>query len=213
MLPTECKSDWKGSIRMLVHVYNCTHNSAMGFSSYLLMHGRQVWLPINVTLGITPKLITMPTSSIYFQKLRDHFKWAYRKVNLFQQKEAQCHKWNFDIHSEAVSLRMGDMVTVHITAFKGRYEMQIRWENREYVMEQQPYPNLPIYVVTSYRWGRVQPYPTQKLPVAHQQQSGTGGRWKPCGGTWIQWETNSSTTWEWCIASQLPNWKSARRHA
>ena len=27
---------------------------------------------------------------------------------------------------------------------------------------------------TAHRWGRVQPYPTQKLPVAHQQQSGTG---------------------------------------
>ena len=25
--------------------------------------------------------------------------------------------------------------------------MQDRWENREYIVEKQPYPNLPVYVV------------------------------------------------------------------
>ena len=41
MLPLECKSNWKGSIGVLVHTYNCTQNSAMGFSPYFLMYGRQ----------------------------------------------------------------------------------------------------------------------------------------------------------------------------
>ena len=39
------------------------------------------------------------------------------------------------------------MVLVHVTAFKGRHKVQSRWENREYVVEWQPYPNLPVYVV------------------------------------------------------------------
>ena len=39
------------------------------------------------------------------------------------------------------------MVLVHVTTFKGRHKIQRRWENREYLVEQQPYPNLPIYVV------------------------------------------------------------------
>ena len=42
---------------------------------------------------------------------------------------------------------MGDMVLVHVTAFKGRHKIQSRWENREYVVEWHPYPNLPMYVV------------------------------------------------------------------
>ena len=62
MLPPECKSDWKGSIGVMVHAYNCTQNSAMGFSSYYLMYGMQPHLPINVTLGLALRLITMPTS-------------------------------------------------------------------------------------------------------------------------------------------------------
>ena len=39
------------------------------------------------------------------------------------------------------------MVLVHVTAFKGQHKMQDRWENREYVVEKQPYPDLPVYVV------------------------------------------------------------------
>ena len=41
MLPPECKSNWKGKIGMLVHMFNCTHNSAMGFSPSFLMYIRQ----------------------------------------------------------------------------------------------------------------------------------------------------------------------------
>ena len=37
MLPPEHKSNWKGSIGVLVHAYNCTWNSVTGFSLYFLM--------------------------------------------------------------------------------------------------------------------------------------------------------------------------------
>ena len=36
------------------------------------------------------------------------------------------------------------MVLVHVTAFKGCHKMQDRWENREYIVEKQPYPNIPV---------------------------------------------------------------------
>ena len=39
------------------------------------------------------------------------------------------------------------MVLVHVTTFKGHHKMQDRWENRENVVEKQPYPNIPVYVV------------------------------------------------------------------
>ena len=58
-LPTECKSDWKGSIGVLVHAYNCTQNSATGFSPYFLMYGRKPCLPIGITLGLATNLIVM----------------------------------------------------------------------------------------------------------------------------------------------------------
>ena len=42
--------------------------------------------------------------------------------------------------ASAVSLRMGDMVLVHVTAFKGRHKIQSRWENREYVVRMATLP-------------------------------------------------------------------------
>ena len=39
------------------------------------------------------------------------------------------------------------MVLVHVTTFKGCNKMQDRWENREYVVEKWPYPNIPVYVI------------------------------------------------------------------
>ena len=125
-LPPECKSDWKSSIGVLVHTYNCTQNSATGFSPYFLMHGRQPQLPIDITLGLTPKSVAMPTSTKYVQKIKEHVRCTHKKANLFQQKEAQCHKQNYDKCSKAVALRTGDTVLIHVTAFKGRHKIQNR---------------------------------------------------------------------------------------
>ena len=46
-------------------------------------------------------------------------------------------------------MEVGDMVLVHVTAFKGHHKIQDQWENREYVVEKWPYPNVPtpVYVV------------------------------------------------------------------
>ena len=54
MLPPEKKSEWKNHIGTLVHAYNCTRNSATGFSPYYVMYRRQPNLLVDVTLGLAP---------------------------------------------------------------------------------------------------------------------------------------------------------------
>ena len=44
-------------------------------------------------------------------------------------------------------MEVGDTVLVCVTTFKGCHKIQDRWENRGYVVEKQPYPNVPVYVV------------------------------------------------------------------
>ena len=68
-LPKKKKSEWKNHIAALVHAYNCTQNSATGFSPYFLMFGRQPHLPINVTLGLAPQTITEPNTPKFVQKI------------------------------------------------------------------------------------------------------------------------------------------------
>ena len=131
----------------MVHAYNCTQNSATGFSPYYLMFGRQPCLPVDVALGLVPCTIMEPNTSKFIQKLRECTKWAHEKAEAFQAKEAQRHKCNYDKRSRAAALEVGYMVLVHVTTFKGHHKMQDRWENREYVVEKWPYPNIPVYMV------------------------------------------------------------------
>ena len=46
-----------------------------------------------------------------------------------------------------MALEVGDIILVHVTAFKGHHKIQDRWENREYVVEKWPYHNVPVYIV------------------------------------------------------------------
>ena len=132
----------------------------MGFSPYYLMYRRQPHLLVDVTLGLAPHTTTAQNTSKFVQKMREHAKWAQKKAESFQAKEAQCHKRNFDKRSKAVALEVGDMVLVHVTTFKCHHKIQDRWENREDIVEKQPYPDVPVYVVCSRDWGRVQLDPT-----------------------------------------------------
>ena len=109
------------------------------------MYGRQPHLPVDVTLGLVPQMMTAPDTTKFIQKMREHAKWAQKKPEAFQAKAAKCHKCNYD--SRAAALEVGDTVLVHVTAFKGCHKIQDRWENREYVMEKWPYPNVTVYVV------------------------------------------------------------------
>ena len=63
---------------------------------------------------------------------------------------------------------MGDMVLVCVTTFKGQHKIQSRWENRKYLVECQPYPNLPVYVVHPIDGEGHSLYPTSEFPVTHQ---------------------------------------------
>ena len=123
-LPKEKKSEWKNHIGMLVHAYNCTQNSATGFSPYYLMFGIQPHLPVDVKLGLAPCTIMEPNTSKFVQKMRESTSWALTKAEAFQEREAQWHKRNCDKRGKGVALEVGDLVLVCVTAFKGHHKIQ-----------------------------------------------------------------------------------------
>ena len=51
-LTSEQKKDWKNHVSAMVHAYNCTKNTATGFSPYYLLFGRKPRLPVDVKFGL-----------------------------------------------------------------------------------------------------------------------------------------------------------------
>ena len=197
----------------LVYAYSCTHNSAMSFHPYLLMYSRQSWLPIDAILGVIPKFITMHTTSKYVQKLRDCIKWAYRKADLFQRKEVQHHKQRLWQMQQGSILEDGRHGPCPCHCLQGQAQNSGQMGQQGVCGGMAALPKPTSICGMSHRQWNVQPYPAQKLPVAHELQSGTVGKWKLCEGRWIQWWTNSSTTHEWCIVGWPPDQKLNRWHA
>ena len=51
-LTPEQKKDWKTYVPAMMHAYNCTRNTANGYSPYYLLFGRDPRLPIDVEFGL-----------------------------------------------------------------------------------------------------------------------------------------------------------------
>ena len=144
MLPPEKKSEWKNHIGMLVHAYNCSQNSATGFSPYYLMYVRQPCLPIDITLGLAPHTTTVPKHLKICTKDERACKMGPEKA--FQAKEPQCHKKNYDKWRKAAALEVGDMVLVCVTTLRAVTKSRTYGRIGNFV-EKLSYPNVPVYVV------------------------------------------------------------------
>ena len=154
-LTPEQKKDWKSHVPALVHAYNCTRNTATGFSSYFLLFGREPRLPVDVEFGLQRGgQKGSPGESNYISQLKKRLQFAYRKAKCMAQKQQARHRGLYNLRCRGATLSVGDLVLVKQTAWKGRHKIQDRWEDREYQVEDQPTPGIPVYTVKSLSGGQ-----------------------------------------------------------
>ena len=154
-LTPEQKKDWKSHVPALVHAYNCTRNTATGFSPYFLLFGRKPRLPVDVEFGLQRGgQKGSPGESNYISQLKKRLQFAYRKAKCMAQKQQARHRGLYNLRCRGATLSVGDLVLVKQTAWKGRHKIQDRWEDREYQVVDQPTPGIPVYTVKSLGGGQ-----------------------------------------------------------
>ena len=79
-LPPSKKSSWRDMVPMLVYAYNCTKNTATGFSPYYLMYGQKPWLPVILYFDTQRADMNANTSTKFIQQLHERLKWAHKTV-------------------------------------------------------------------------------------------------------------------------------------
>ena len=154
-LTPEQKKDWKTYVPAMVHAYNCTRNTATGYSPYYLLFGREPRLPIDVEFGLKKGETTEPPSkSTYVTQLRRRLRFAHKKAKQVADRQQARHKELYDRRCRGAALDIGDLVLVKKTAWKGKHKIQDRWESDEYQVIEQPTPGIPVYKVKCIAGGK-----------------------------------------------------------
>ena len=154
-LTLEQKKDWKTYSPAMVHAYNCTRNTATGYSPCYLLFGREPRLPIDVEFGFKRgNQQGPPSKSHYVTQLRRRLRFAHKKAKQVAGRQQARHKGLYDRRCKGAALDIGDLVLVKKTAWKGRHKIQDRWESDEYQVIGQPTPGIPVYEVKCIAGGK-----------------------------------------------------------
>ena len=144
MLPPHAKKPWPEWVATLTHAYNCTMTQATGFSPFFLMFGRIPKIPIDVEFGVTLPDLSDTSQQNYAWKLKAQLKWAYKKVNEVNLKEAARHKKYYDCKFKCMKLVPGDTVLVRIKAFRADRKIADKWKQKPYIVLEQIL-NQPVF--------------------------------------------------------------------
>ena len=127
------KSKWKEHLSKLVHAYNCTKNSATGFSPYFLLFGREPRLPLDFILE-TPRQHEAISHQQYVQQWQSAMAEAYRIAAEHSQKGKISDRERRNHNPPITPVHVGDRVLVKNVADElgGHRKIKSYWEQKVY---------------------------------------------------------------------------------
>ena len=130
-LPPKKKSNWTDMVLTLVHVYNCTRSTAVGFSPLYLMYGQKSQLLISQYFGIQSADMNATVSMRFVQQLHERLR-AYKTTQQVKERENKRHKQNFNHKVKCTQLCVGDLVLPKRMAFRDKHRIQDHWQKTIY---------------------------------------------------------------------------------
>ena len=148
-LTEEQKANWKESLPKIVHAYNCTPNTATGFSPFFLLYGRSPRLPADDAFGLNPNAGEDTTD--YHQFVRNwkaQMEEAYSIAARHAARSTQRGKMYHDRKSYSSVLQPGDRVLVrNVGRHEGPGKLLSHWEDNVYVVVCRKGNDSPVYEV------------------------------------------------------------------
>ena len=117
-----------------MHIIALCHSQWDFLLSFLCVEGFQK-IPIDVEFGVTLPDLSDTNQQNYAQKLKAQLKWAYKKVNEVNLKEATRHKKYYDHKFKCMKLVPGDTVLVRMKGVDRK--IRDKWEQQPYVVLEQ----------------------------------------------------------------------------
>ena len=152
-LTEEQKSNWKDSLQKVVHAYNCTSNTATGFSPFFLLYGRSPRLPIDIALGLDRQEgPAAEDHNLFVSHWQTQMKEAYALAARNSAKSSERSKRYHEQRVHSSVLQPGDRVLVHdLGRHQGPGKLRSYWEDRIYVVQRRRGENSPVYEVMAER--------------------------------------------------------------
>ena len=147
------KANWPNHLAEIVHVYNATWSTVVGYSPHYLMFGHRPRLPVNFFFPTlrSAEVPTKATSTYHVDKyittVWDCLQAALQDAKIQSAAEAQWQKWYYDWKVGPIGLKPGDLVLVKVDAFQGKRKIKDRWEDKSYEVICQIMTDVPSYKV------------------------------------------------------------------
>ena len=189
-LPPEKKLEWKNHIRMLVHAYNCTRNSATGFSPYYFMYRRQVHLPVDVTLGFSTSHNNGTKHIQICAKDAGTCEMGSEKGRIIPSQGSTMPQMELQQKKQSSSLEGWGHSPSPCNCLQGPSM------GEQGICSGKAAPSWCTSLCGMPQgWGRAQPEPAQELFSAHQFQHRAGWERCTCGRGWKHQHFSSSATY------------------
>ena len=140
------KSKWKDSLNVVTHAYNCTKNSATGYSPYFLMYGRHPLLPVDLLLKTDQFKRNPKTHKDYVKRMKDVMKEAYELATRSSEQQQERDQNRCDKRKGLGPLEEGDRVLVKNKDTGGPGKLRSFWEKDVYeILSQKGGPDSVVY--------------------------------------------------------------------
>ena len=147
------KANWPGHLAEIVHAYNATQSTVMGYSPHYLMFGWRPRFPVNFYFP-TFRSTEAPKRGAsakhvdeYVATVHDQLRATLWETEAQSMAEAQRQKWYYDQKVGAMDLKPGDLVLVKADAFQGKRKVKDRWEDEPHEVVHQIVTDIPSYKV------------------------------------------------------------------